>query len=193
MSSKVVEIRQRGPIDRKGPNAHPRILLVVADDDNDLIRHAELLAQDAQDLLSKTQWDGLGFGRAVRNALARESREVAVSNDNSRARVTPESIGDAVLSTDSNWRVSFINPIAEKVMGWTSADAVGQHLSEVFQVLDGVSRERLGRQMERAMENGRPSYYFSKPIDSDDCRSLLQPTQQRWSRQFRPPALAAVK
>jgi diguanylate cyclase (GGDEF)-like protein/PAS domain S-box-containing protein len=130
-------------------------VLVVADDDDDLTRNAALLAQSAQDLLLKSYLDGRGFGRAVRNAVARKSREVAVSNDNERARVTLQSIGDAVLSTDSSWRISFINPIAEKLMGWTSAEAVGRHLSEVFQVLDGMSRERLGPQMELAIKNDR--------------------------------------
>ncbi len=137
-------------------DASPHLpILVVADDDDDLIRHAPLLARGAQDLLLKSYLDGRGFGRAVRNAVARKSREVALYNDNERARVTLESIGDAVLATDSSWRLSFINAIAEQLMGWTSAEAVGRHLSEVFQVLDGMSREPLALQMEQAIQNGR--------------------------------------
>jgi diguanylate cyclase (GGDEF)-like protein/PAS domain S-box-containing protein len=130
-------------------------VLVVADDDHDLMQHSALLAQGAQDLLLKTHLDGRGFGRAVRNAVARKLREAVVSNDNERARVTLDSIGDAVLSTDSNWRVSFINRIAEQLTGWTSVEAVGRHLSEVFQVLDGMSRERLAPQMELAIQSDR--------------------------------------
>jgi hypothetical protein len=46
-----------------------------------------------------------------------------VTVDNGRVRVTVESIGDADLGTDRNWRVSFINPIAEKLTRWSSDDA----------------------------------------------------------------------
>ncbi len=136
-------------------HAAPNMPVLVVGDDNDLTRHAALLAQGAQDLLLKSNLDGGGLRRAVRNALARKARELAVFNDNERARVTLASIGDAVLSTDSSWLVSFINPIAEKLMGWSCAQAVGRHVSEVFQVLDGITRERIVPQMELAIQKGR--------------------------------------
>ena len=135
--------------------AAPNLPVILAGNDDDvLIRHAALLAQGAQDLLLKSHLDGRGFGRAVRNAMARKAREVAVSDNNERARMTLESIGDAVLSTDGRWHVKFVNPIAEKLLGWTSVEAVGRHVSEVFQVLDGTSREPLAPQMERAIQSG---------------------------------------
>jgi diguanylate cyclase (GGDEF)-like protein/PAS domain S-box-containing protein len=136
-------------------HAAPNIPVLVVADDNDLTRHAVLLAQGAQDLLLKSTLDGGGLRRAVRNAMARKAREVAVFDDNERSRVTLASIGDAVLSTDSSWLVTFINPIAEKLLGWTCAQAVGRHVSEVFQVLDGITRERIEPQMEIAIQKGR--------------------------------------
>jgi len=96
-----------------------------------------------------------GFGRAVRDAMGGKTSEGSASDDNERLAMTLQSIGDAVLSTDAAWHVNFINPIAEKLLGWSSAEALGRHVSEVFQVLDGTSRERLAPQMERAIENGR--------------------------------------
>jgi EAL domain-containing protein (putative c-di-GMP-specific phosphodiesterase class I) len=36
-------------------------------------------------------------------------------------------------------------------------------------------------------------YYFSKPVDASECRSLLQLTKLRWSTKSRSPALLAVK
>jgi len=135
--------------------AAPNTPVLVIGDDNNLTRHATLLAHGAQDLLLKSNLDGGGLRRAVRNAMARKAREVAMFNDNERARVTLASIGDAVLSTDSSWLVSFINPIAEKLMGWTCEQAVGRHVSEVFQVLDGMTRERIVLQIELAIQKGR--------------------------------------
>jgi diguanylate cyclase (GGDEF)-like protein/PAS domain S-box-containing protein len=136
-------------------HAAPNMPVLVVGDNEDLTRHAALLAQGAQDLLLKSNLDGGALRRAVRNAMARKAREVAVFNDNERARVTLASIGDAVLSTDSSWVVSFINPIAEELMGWTCLQAVGRHVSEVFQVLDGTTRERIVPQMEQAIQKGR--------------------------------------
>jgi diguanylate cyclase (GGDEF)-like protein/PAS domain S-box-containing protein len=136
-------------------HAAPNMPVLVVGDDDDLTRHAALLAQGAQDLLLKSKLDGVALRCAVRNAIARKAREVAVFNDNERARVTLASIGDAVLSTDSSWLVSFINPIAEELMGWTCLQAVGRHVSEVFQVLDGTTRERIVPQMEQAIQKGR--------------------------------------
>jgi diguanylate cyclase (GGDEF)-like protein/PAS domain S-box-containing protein len=135
--------------------ATPNMPVLVVGDDDDLTRHAALLAQGAQDLLLKSNLDGGTLRRAVRNAMARKAREVAVFNDNERARVTLASIGDAVLSTDGSWLVSFINPIAEELLGWTCLQAVGRHVTEVFQVLDGTSRERIVPQMEQAIQKGR--------------------------------------
>ncbi|MEP6810558.1 MAG: PAS domain S-box protein, partial [Chthoniobacterales bacterium] len=51
-------------------------------------------------------------------------------------RVTLNSIGDAVVATDNEGRVSFLNPSAEKLMGWTSAEARGRELTAVFDIFN---------------------------------------------------------
>lgn len=135
--------------------AAPNMPVLVVGTDDDLTRHSALLTQGAQDLLPKGNLNGCGLQRAVRNATARKAREIAVYNNNERARVTLASIGDAVLSTDSNWLVSFINPTAEKLTGWTCTQAVGRHVSEVFHVLDGITRAPIALQMELAIQKGR--------------------------------------
>jgi len=154
-------------------HAAPNMPVLVVGDDDDLARHAALLAQGAQDLLLKSNLDGAALRRAVRNAMARKAREVAVFNDNERARVTLASIGDAVLSTDSSWLVTFINPIAEELLGWTCLQAVGRHVSEVFQVLDGTTRERIVPQMEQAIQKGRTIILPSNCVlVRRDCQEL---------------------
>jgi diguanylate cyclase (GGDEF)-like protein/PAS domain S-box-containing protein len=133
--------------------AVPHLPVLLMGNEGELTRHASLLAQGAQDLLLKGL-DARGFRRAVRNAITRKAREVAVSSINERARMTLASIGDAVLSTDSTWLVSFLNTIAEQLTGWTNAEAVGRHVSEVFQAVDGTTGERIAPQMELAIESG---------------------------------------
>jgi PAS domain S-box-containing protein len=54
--------------------------------------------------------------------------------------VTLSSIGDAVITTDGEDRISFLNPVAESLTGWTQ-DAVGQPLDSVIRLLNEESRE----------------------------------------------------
>jgi diguanylate cyclase (GGDEF)-like protein/PAS domain S-box-containing protein len=75
--------------------------------------------------------------------------------DKERAQVTLNSIGDAVLSTDGNWCITFLNPVAEKLIGWTYAEAVGRRLTEVFQVIDAATRERIVPNLKLEVEKGR--------------------------------------
>ncbi|HEY1987014.1 MAG TPA: PAS domain-containing protein [Terracidiphilus sp.] len=58
-----------------------------------------------------------------------------------RASRVLESIGDAVIVTDVEARVVQMNPVAEKLTGWTLENAAGLPLHEVFQIIDETSRE----------------------------------------------------
>lgn len=63
----------------------------------------------------------------------RESRELLSS--------TLKSIGDAVISTDQNGFILFMNPLAEFVTGWNQENAMGRPLGEIFNILDPESEE----------------------------------------------------
>jgi PAS domain S-box-containing protein len=55
--------------------------------------------------------------------------------------VTLNSIGDAVMATDANGRVTRLNTIAEQLTGWPQTDALGQPVEEVFHVINQQTRE----------------------------------------------------
>ena len=48
-----------------------------------------------------------------------------------------KSIGDAVITTDAQGRITFVNPVAEFLTGWMLESARGRPLSEVFRVIEG--------------------------------------------------------
>ncbi len=50
--------------------------------------------------------------------------------------VTLRSIGDAVVATNERGEVAFLNPVAERLMGWNSSEARGKPLAEVFQIFN---------------------------------------------------------
>ncbi|MGL5098408.1 MAG: PAS domain-containing protein, partial [Planctomycetia bacterium] len=70
-----------------------------------------------------------------------------------RYRTTLGSIGDAVIGTDVDGRVSFLNPEAERLTGWTG-DAVGKRLAEVFVILDEGTRSPIESPVARVLREG---------------------------------------
>jgi two-component system sensor histidine kinase/response regulator len=70
---------------------------------------------------------------AEENARLREQRELL--------RVTLASIGDAVIATDTEGRVTFLNPVAEALTGWAEGEAQGRPLETVFNVFHDQTRQ----------------------------------------------------
>ena len=71
--------------------------------------------------------------------------------DAERAQATLDSIGDAVLSTDVAGNVTYLNPVAERMTGWSASDASGRPLDEVMQIIDADSREPVRNPLAVAM------------------------------------------
>src|SRR5688500_6512827 len=69
--------------------------------------------------------------------------------------VTLSSIGDAVITTDTDGRVTFLNPVAESLTGWTPGEAVGQPLDGVFRLINEDSRQPVESPTVRALREGR--------------------------------------
>ena len=71
---------------------------------------------------------------------ARQRAEEALAQQSEWLRITLASIGDAVISTDALGRVTFLNTVAEKLTGWSRADALGRPLPEVFRIIHEATR-----------------------------------------------------
>ena len=67
------------------------------------------------------------------------------------AQVTLDSIGDAVLSTDLAGNITYLNPVAERMTGWTESEAVGRPLQEVMRIIDADSRKPVRNPLAMAM------------------------------------------
>jgi diguanylate cyclase (GGDEF)-like protein/PAS domain S-box-containing protein len=135
--------------------AAPQLPIIILGDDPNLLQQMNLVAHGAQDYLLKRRLDADTLMGMVHSAIARKSREGILFCDKERAQVTLNSIGDAVLSTDRDWRITFLNPVAERLTGWTDADASGQQLADVFQVINATTRERIVPRLEFEVGKGR--------------------------------------
>ena len=131
--------------------AAPRVALVVLTGMDDEALAVQALQEGAQDYLIKGQIDRRGLRRALRYAIERKIMEDALSEEKERAQVTLNSIGDAVICTDSAGNVTFLNTAAETITGWAREDAAGRPMVEVVQILNGATRVPVADPMARAM------------------------------------------
>jgi PAS domain S-box-containing protein len=69
-------------------------------------------------------------------------------------RVTLSSIGDAVIVTDAMGKVTFMNPVAQSLTGWTDEEANSHPLEEVFSIIHEWSRIRLESPVSQVLETG---------------------------------------
>jgi diguanylate cyclase (GGDEF)-like protein/PAS domain S-box-containing protein len=116
------------------------ILVLGAVADDQIARQAA--QRGAQDYLRMDHLNSYSLPQALRNLIDRKAVEEALFVEKERADVTLNSIGDAVLSTDTVGNVTYLNPVAESMTGWSREEASGQPLAEVFEIIDGVTRER---------------------------------------------------
>jgi PAS domain S-box-containing protein len=64
------------------------------------------------------------------------------------------SIGDGVLATDAQGRVTFLNPVAESLTGWSSAQARQRQVSEVFRIVNEHTRETTPSPVDKVLRDG---------------------------------------
>lgn len=70
------------------------------------------------------------------------------------SRAALASIGDAVITTDTEGRVTFLNPVAQSLTGWTQAEAAGISVETVFNIVHPETRTRVESPTVRALREG---------------------------------------
>jgi PAS domain S-box-containing protein len=83
----------------------------------------------------------IGVSKIARDITAQKRAAIALATQQAWFRVTLASIGDAVIASDPNGRVTFMNTTAERLTGWTQRDAQDRPLQQVFKVINEKSRE----------------------------------------------------
>ncbi|MFO7713717.1 response regulator [Desulfosarcina sp.] len=88
-------------------------------------------------------------------ALFKHRAERQLRQQRELLRVTLSSIGDAVIATDADSCITFINPVAASLIGWPLEEATGKQLKEVFGVMDGFTRKVLTDPFKDVLASGR--------------------------------------
>ena len=140
----LMDIRLEGPIDGIAAAEQIRerckipVIFLTAYSDDETVRRATR-AEPFGYLLKP--FDESELRTAIDMALYKHSAERKLRESERLYATTLSSIGDAVISTDSQARVTFMNPTAEMLTAWPMKDAVGRPLAEVFRIINEETRK----------------------------------------------------
>jgi PAS domain S-box-containing protein len=96
----------------------------------------------------------IGAGTIGRNISRQRQLQEKLIESEERLRVTLLSIGDAVIATDTDGKIVFMNPIAERLTGWTKESAMGVSLDEVFRIFNEDTGAVVENPLSRVLREG---------------------------------------
>jgi PAS domain S-box-containing protein len=135
-----VACRADGAVVHAASGARPAVVLVRLELKDDGVGRFLALNQKIDDL-----------GKEIRR---RKRIEGDLREQKEWLGVTLTSIGDAVIATDTEGRVIFMNPVAEVLTGWDRGEAGGRELGEVFRIINEESRELVENPVAKCLREG---------------------------------------
>ncbi|HEX8947505.1 MAG TPA: PAS domain S-box protein [Dissulfurispiraceae bacterium] len=89
-----------------------------------------------------------------RDITERKKSEEAIAAEKERLAVTLRSIGDGVIVTDTEGKITLLNKVAEELTGWTGEEGTGRPLSEVFNIINEETRQPCENPVDQALRSG---------------------------------------
>ena len=95
-----------------------------------------------------------GATQVTRNIGPEQTGHEQLRQSEERYRVTLASVGDAVIATDRDGRITFMNATAEQLTGWKAPEAMGVSLTTVFNVVNEISRQEVENPVTKVLREG---------------------------------------
>ena len=130
------------------------IITLVYDDGTDLAREA--VQHGAQGFLLKGHFENELVPQRLRNTIERKLVEDSLFEEKERASITLDSIADAVISTDRDGLITYMNMAAARLTGWTREKAYGMSVESILNLIDAATREPVANPIEKAIRERRP-------------------------------------
>jgi diguanylate cyclase (GGDEF)-like protein/PAS domain S-box-containing protein len=130
----------------------PQIPIIVLCSLQDAALAKTAIQRGAQDFLLKEHLNAYVLPKMLAAVMERAAITEALFAEKERAQVTLNSIGDAVISTDIEGRITYLNVVAERLTGWTLKEAMDRPLQEVFRIIDAETRATIANPMTEATE-----------------------------------------
>ncbi|MGC9313471.1 MAG: PAS domain-containing protein, partial [Sediminispirochaetaceae bacterium] len=96
-----------------------------------------------------------GVVEFVRDITERKLAEKHLHESEENLRATLNSIGDAVIATDTSGLITRMNPVAETLTGWSFSKARGRRLTEVFNIIHAHTGKQVPNPVDRVLESGQ--------------------------------------
>ena len=125
---------------RLNPGVEPALVLLRAQRRRESVRQFRLLGEKIDALAAEV--------------ARRRGAEAALWSQRENYRTTLASIGDAVIATDAQGRVVFMNPIAEGLTGWGHDDARNRPCADVFHIVNETTRRPVESPVSRVIREG---------------------------------------
>ncbi len=135
-------------------DAEMPIMILSANEEEALA--IEAVQRGAQGYLSKGYFKSYIVPQGLRNIIQRKAFEEAQYREKARAEITLNSISDAVIGTNVDGIVDYLNIAAERVTGWTREEAFGHPVSDIFKIINGLTREPERNTVKLVLQHQQP-------------------------------------
>jgi diguanylate cyclase (GGDEF)-like protein/PAS domain S-box-containing protein len=108
--------------------------------------------QQSESIAHASKLAGIAIERLLADTRRKQAEQEVIA-EKERAQVTLQSIGDGVISTCARGLIEYLNPVAEKLTGWSITQARGRPLGEVLNLIDESTRKHVSHSLER-MQGG---------------------------------------
>jgi len=96
----------------------------------------------------------LGISKIARDITVQKAAQAQIRAHERLLQITLTSIGDAVVTTDGGGRVTFVNPVAEVLTGWPTAEALGRDFRDVMRLVNEQTGRPAENPVERVLRDG---------------------------------------
>jgi PAS domain S-box-containing protein len=121
----------------------------------------------------------------IETALCKHRAEQKLQESEHRYRTTLNSVGDGIIAIDSQGQVTLLNPVAERITGWTQADAAGKPLDDVFPLIAGRDRASIPNPAHSALRDNSVHHLAS------NCLLVTRDGREVWVEDTAAPILGA--
>jgi diguanylate cyclase (GGDEF)-like protein/PAS domain S-box-containing protein len=98
----------------------------------------------------------IGISEIARDISAQQKLKNIIDEEHEYIKVTMDSIGDAVITTDKSGNLVYLNPVAEKLTGWRTDEVIGLPLQVVFNIMYESTRLPCNNPFEACITKGKP-------------------------------------
>ncbi|HEY9183066.1 MAG TPA: EAL domain-containing protein, partial [Gammaproteobacteria bacterium] len=144
----------------------------------------QLISSDEQGLWAELHSRRLTYGgepallTVARDITHRKSLEASLGRGKLQARITLESIGEGVITTDRNGTIDYMNEAAEQLIGGTRSAGIGKRLLDLISLVDEIDRSSLGDPVAKCLTErrrvnlGRRAFLLSKQAEREFSTEL---------------------